>query len=83
MNGVNCRILIKHLVDIIDGIRDMFIEMSKGIVSNEDIRLITNKYQILLKEMNTAYRCIRSLNVNDDVIYKIKFIYKIMTLLSN
>ena len=74
MNGVNCRILIKHLVDIIDGIRDMFIEMSKGIVSNEDICLITNKYQILLKEMNTAYRCIRSLNVNDDVIYKIKFI---------
>ena len=74
MNGVNCRILIKHLVDIIDGIRDMFIEMSKGIVSNEDIRLITNKYQILLKEMNEVYRCIRSLNVNDDVIYKIKFI---------
>ena len=28
---------MKHHVDIIDGIRDIFIEMSKGIVFNEDM----------------------------------------------
>ena len=34
---------MKNHVDIVDGIRDVFLKMSKGIVSNEDIRLITNK----------------------------------------
>ena len=36
---------MKNHVDIVDGIRDVFLKMSKGIVSNEDIRLITNKYK--------------------------------------
>ena len=35
--------------DIIDDIRDIFIEMSKGIVSDEDICLIEKKYKNLLK----------------------------------
>ena len=46
LNGVNCRRLMKHHIDIIDGvgIRDIFIEMNKSIVYDEDIRLVTNKY---------------------------------------
>ena len=36
---------MKHHIDIIDGvgIRDIFIEMNKSIVYDEDIRLVTNK----------------------------------------
>ena len=29
LNRVNCRRLIKHHIDIIDGIRDIFIEINK------------------------------------------------------
>ena len=72
MNGVNCRRLTEHHIDDIDGIKDIFIEMSKGIIFNEDTSLVTNKYKILLKEMDEAYYCIRSLNVNDNVINKSK-----------
>ena len=43
--------------------------MNKGIVSDEYICLIPNKYKTLLKEMDEGYRCIRLLNVNDDVTY--------------
>ena len=35
-------------IDIFDGIKDMFIEMNKGSVSNEKINLVTNKYKTLL-----------------------------------
>ena len=42
--------------------------MSKGVVSNEDTFLATHNYETLLKEMHKAYCCIRSLNVNDDII---------------
>ena len=50
LNEVNCRRLTKHYIDVIDGIRDMFIEMNKGIVSDEDIRLVTRKSKTLLKK---------------------------------
>ena len=49
MDGLNCRRLMKHHVDIIVGIIDVFIKMDKGVLSNEDIRLVINKYKILLK----------------------------------
>ena len=37
LNGVNCRRLMKYYIDIINGIKDLFIEMNKGIVSDEEI----------------------------------------------
>ena len=61
---------MEHHIDDIDGIKDIFTEMSEGIVFNEDTSLVTNKYKTLLKEMDEAYYCIRSLNVNDEVINK-------------
>ena len=69
---------MEHHIDDIDGIKDIFIEMSKGIIFNEDTSLVTNKYKILLKEMDEAYYCIRSLNVNDNVINKSKNRIKIL-----
>ena len=60
---------MKYHVDIIDSIRDVFIEMSKCIVSDEYTSLTTNKHKTFLKEIDEAYRCVRSLNVNDDVKY--------------
>ena len=72
LNRVNYIRLIRYHVDIIDGIRDIFIEMSKYVVSDEDICFITNKYKVFPKEIDEAYCSMRSLNVNDDVIYKTK-----------
>ena len=67
MNGVNYRRLIKNRINIIDGIKDIFIAMNKGIVSDEQICLVTNKYKTLLNKMDEAYRCIRSLIVDENV----------------
>ena len=41
--------------------------MNKGIVSDEQICLVTNKYKTLLNKMDEAYRCIRSLIVDENV----------------
>lgn len=48
----------------------MFIEKSKGSMFDKDIRLITKKYITLQKEMDEVYCCIRSLSINDEVIFK-------------
>ena len=61
---------MKHHVDIIDYIVNIFIEMNKGIVSDKDMRLITNTYKTLLNKMDEAYRCIRSLIIDDNRIEK-------------
>ena len=45
LNGINYRRLMKSCVDIIDGIRNIFIETSKDIVSDENICSVTNKYK--------------------------------------
>ena len=36
LKGLNCRRFMKHHIDIINGIKDIFIEMNKGIVSDEE-----------------------------------------------
>ena len=41
LNGVNCRRWIKHYVDIINDINEIFIEMSKGGVLDEEISKAT------------------------------------------
>ena len=50
---------MKNRVNIINGIRDICFEISKGIASDKDIPLIANKYKTLLKEMDEAFHCIR------------------------
>ena len=44
--------------------------MNKGIGSDEEICLIINKYKNSLNQANEAYRCIRTLIVNDYFIEK-------------
>ena len=51
-NRVNSRRLMKNNINTIDDIRDIFIEVNKGIISDEEIYLVTNKYKILLNEMD-------------------------------
>ena len=45
LNGVNCRRLMKQHIDIINGINKIFIETSKGDVSNLEITNKTDKYK--------------------------------------
>ena len=61
---------MNHHINIIDGIRNQCIELNKGIVSDEDISLITSKYKTLYTEIDEAYRCIGSLNIDDNLIGK-------------
>ena len=61
---------MKYHIDIIDGIKDICIVVNKGIVSDEETCFVTNKYKTLLNEMDEAYRCIRSLIVDDNLIEK-------------
>ena len=46
--------------------------MNKGIVSDEQICFVTNKYKTLLNKMDEAYRCIRSLIVDEKVEFAFK-----------
>ena len=48
LNGVNCRRLMKNHVDIINYINRIFIEMSKGVVSDLEITNNTDKYKKLI-----------------------------------
>ena len=43
---------MKHHIDVINGIKDIFIERNKCIVSDEEICLVTNIYKKLLNEMD-------------------------------
>ena len=43
---------MKHHIEIINGIKEIVIEMNEGVVSNEEICLVTNKYKKLLNELN-------------------------------
>ena len=61
---------MKHHLDIINGINEIFIDMSKGEVSDEDISKITNKYKKLLMEMDDVYLGIRTLSIHDILIDK-------------
>ena len=67
LNRFNCRRLIKHHIDIIDGIRDIFIEI--------------NKDKTFFNEIDESYWCIKSLIVDDNIIQKTRIhIHKTMTL---
>ena len=46
---------MKNYIDIINSINEIFIEMSKDVVSDIEIYMITNKYKNLLNEMDETY----------------------------
>ena len=64
---------MKYYIDIINGIKDILIEMNKDIVPDEEICLVTNELKTLLIEMDEGYRCIRSLIVYDNLIFNWHF----------
>ena len=68
LNGVNCRRLINKSEEIINKIRDIFIEMNKGTVSEENIHIYCDKHKQVLTEMDNAYRCMRKLKITDNLI---------------
>ena len=72
LNGANCRRLMDKNEDIINSIRDIFIEMNKGTVSENNIDIYCKEHKQILTEMDNAYRCMRTLTITDDLITKTK-----------
>ena len=59
----------------------MFIEMNKGIVSDDNIYMYCDKHKQNFAEMDNAYRCMRTLKITDNLILKTnKHICKTMLL---
>ena len=48
--------------------RDIFIEMNKGTVSEENINIYCDRHKKILTEMDNAYRCMRILKFTDELI---------------
>ena len=61
---------MKHRVDIINGINKIFIELSKGVVSDLKITNKIDKYKNLLKKMDDVYRRVRILTINNVLFEK-------------
>ena len=72
LNDLNCRRLIEKNEEIINRIRDMFIEMNKGIVSDNNIDVYCKDHKQILTEMDNAYRYMRTLTITNDLITKTK-----------
>ena len=70
INEVNCRRLMDKNEEIINKIRDMFIEMNKNTESEENINICCDKHKPFFTEMDNAYRCIRTFKIIDDLISK-------------
>ena len=52
---------MKKNEEIINSIRDIFIEMNKGTVSDDNINMYCDKHKQFFTEMDNAYRCMRKL----------------------
>ena len=65
LNGVNCRKLMDKNKVIINKIRDIFIEMNKATVSEENIHIYCDKHKQIFIEMDNAYRCTRTLKITE------------------
>ena len=72
LNGVNCRRLMDKNEDIINSIRDIFIEMNKGTVSENNIDIYCKDHKQNLTEMDSVYRCMRILTLTYALITKTK-----------
>ena len=68
LNGVNYRRLIDQNKVIINTIRDIFIELNKGTITKENINMYCDKHTQISNKMDHAYRCMRSLNITDELI---------------
>ena len=64
LNGVNCRRLMEKNEEIINSIRDIFIEMNKETVSENNIDIYCKYDKQILTEMDNAYRCMRTSNLH-------------------
>ena len=49
--------------EVIISIRDIFIEMNKSTVSENNINIHCNEHKQILTETNNAYRCITTLTI--------------------
>ena len=66
---------------IINNIRDIIIEMNKGTVYQKSIIMYCDKHKAIFNGMDHVYRCMRSLNITDELISKIKYnVYNTMLL---
>ena len=72
LNGISCRRLMEKNEEIINSIREIFIEMNKGTVSENTIDIYCKYHKQILTEMDNAYRCMRTLIVTDELITKTK-----------
>ena len=72
LNGVNCRRLMDKNEEIINRIRDIFVEMNKDIVSEDIIKMYCDKHQQLFTEMDHTYRCMRTFKITDELISNTK-----------
>ena len=72
LNGVNCRRLMNKNEEIIISIRNIFIEINKGTVSEDNINIYCKEHKQILTEMDNAYRCMKILTITDDLITKTK-----------
>ena len=72
LNGVKCRRLMDQHEVMINKIRNIFIETNKGIAIKGYINMYCDKHKQTLNEMDTIYRCMRSLNITDELISKTK-----------
>ena len=68
LNEVNYRRLMNKNEKIINKMRDIFIKMNKGTVSEENINIYCDKHKQMLTEMDNAYRCMRILKFTDELI---------------
>ena len=57
---------------LINNIREIFIGMNKGTISEEHINMYCDKHKQILNEMDHAYRCMISLKIKDALISKTK-----------
>ena len=58
--------------DIISSIRYVFIEINKGTISENNIKMYCKEHKQILTEMDNAYRCMRTLIITDDLVTKTK-----------
>ena len=61
LNKVNCRSLMDQYEVIMYNIRDIFINMNEGTVTEDKINIFCDKYKWILNEMDQGYRCMRLL----------------------
>ena len=63
LNKVNCRRLMDQHELIINNIWDIFININKCTITEDNINIYNDKHTKILNEINHVYRYMRSLNI--------------------